>query len=169
MEQAFLPFLDHIAGVIGVRPTLPSNLHLTAYFIGPVKAELVPLVLSSVERIASGFQAFNLSPKAFEFRGKAGHPSMIWLAFGQSNDFLKLHDRLRLVLETYQTTRNPIQQPVPHITLARIRGGHDIRSEVILPDEPPAELKVDRIGLWRTHSTPSGVRYERLSESCLRE
>ena len=169
LELALSSFLDRIAGIAGVRPTLRPNLHLTAYFIGSVQAELTPVILSNVERIALELQAFALSPRIFEFRGKATHPSMIWLAFEQSVDFLKLHDRLRLALATFQTTGNSIQQPVPHITLARIRGGHDVRSEVVLPDQLPAALKVDRIGLWRTHSTPSGVRYERLSESRLRE
>jgi 2'-5' RNA ligase len=164
LEAGLVPLLSGWSGIRGVRPTLPANLHVTAFFIGPANSGLTEPFVREVETIASATAAFSLEPHAFVFRGKETHPSMIWLEFFQSVAFRNLHDRLRDVLEPWQEIRNPFREPVPHITLARIRGGVDVRKEVMLPEKVPRPLGVDRMGLWRTHSTPEGVRYERLSE-----
>lgn len=143
------------------RPTPPEQVHLTLQFIGDTSAADLVRAVESVERAASGIQAFQLKPVRFMTLPPRGRPRLVALETDAPAPLLELQRRL-----AHRFARNPRQKPgdrfTPHLTLCRFT--HDARpKDVDIPvDDPP--FAVDRIVLVRSVLRSQGAEHRPVQE-----
>jgi RNA 2',3'-cyclic 3'-phosphodiesterase len=147
-----------------VRWTPLANLHMTLFFLGDVPLSLEQEFLSILPRVSSAVTSFGLGEgrlSVMDARRKSS--GMIWIKFNRNPAFQNLHEILHQAASAIHPVVSHYAEPVPHITLARFRNNVSLRmTETIIP-----ALLCDRAELWKSVSTPNGVRYESLGGSPL--
>ena len=145
------------AGLPGTRWVKPENLHLTVFFIGDADAdtgnELLRLLPEWSRSISNPIQ---LDFDTFSFEGgRAGRPSMVWARFYRNEDFTGLIRTAADMFSPLMRTKPRFTDPVPHVTLARIRSG----KLPVLDADIHCSLKINGFGLWKTIRNHAGVSY----------
>lgn len=149
------------SGLKGTRWIPFNNLHITVFFLGDLPAGNAPLILQIMKNGLARTGDFELVFDRFSVEG--GHrPSMVWARFHRHPAFTALAGWLQRETEELTPALHRFHEPVPHITLARIRSGSspEIRCGDLLPDLPFKGYE-----LWKTCRLPGGVRYDVLG-SC---
>lgn len=141
----------------GTRWVRKDNLHLTVFFIGDIDAdqsrhikELLPALSAMIPKPIR-LQSDRLSLEG----GRINKPSMAWARFRVNYEFTDLNNLIRNRLKSWIPGQAIFKEPVPHVTLARIRSG------------PPPVLNLDLnctmmlsgFELWETIRTSEGVTY----------
>ncbi len=157
------------------KKTTKENLHLTLLYIGDVEDNLIPYVEEIIENIVS-------RTRPISFMGgrslimQPDEPTMLWLKYDRNKYFENLVNDLEKyfkkigsweALKLRRTYKNN-NQPIPHITLAKIRGGGMLDSLL-----PPIDIsnKIESftsrsIVLYRSNrdQITGNISYERLKE-----
>ena len=143
----------------GFRWAPEENLHITIFFIGEVEEEKIPLIREKIKGVLSQQTSFHLEFEQFEFRGHSRKPSMFWARFKKSEKFSVLSAKVASEVQQYMTLKIQHQDPIPHITIARLKRESDV--EAISPESfAKIELpEIDFAELWQTVHRPSGVKY----------
>ncbi len=152
---------------VPARWTAIENLHITVAFIGDVDDSALPSLCEVVKGIAEKHEQFvvRLSNIGYD-SADIIPPRMIW-AFGEgSGEFALLCDSLLAGLSSFMSDfiKNEKREPIPHITLARIKGLEWRRIE---PDERPEvgefvdiEIPVNSIQVMESVLKKQGPEYK---------
>jgi len=155
-------FITSYENCEGVRWTRISNLHITVFFIGEVRREDLKTVKTRVSPLLRHIEPIEFSFEKVAFRGGKNTPSMIWIQFARNERFSSLNGKIGEMVSAFMTINSSHPDPIPHITLARIKPKADISSiqteKLIMPEI----LLLDRIELWQSLQTAEGVFYRRV-------
>ncbi len=156
-------YINSFQNISGLRWTKARNLHLTLFFIGEVEERNIVSVINDLRSIQESWKSFNLIFEKISFRGKAQSPGMIWAQFEISHAFNEISSLIFSKVSKYMTIVPQHLEPIPHITLARLKKGAEL-NEIKANEFPmPNEILVDKMELWKTVQTPDGVLYEKLA------
>lgn len=162
-------FFESVKNTDGVRWTRDANLHVTLFFIGEVEVADIPKVREKIRTVLSAQAPFSLRFDCFTFSGKLPHPSMIWARFLPQYEFSKMSEKVFQAVRPYMTITPQHKDPIPHVTIARIRHGAKV-NQLKFPEDHVIELPpVDYAELWQTVHTEEGVVYENLERFSFRE
>lgn len=145
------------------RWTRAENLHITLFFIGEIKEEHLDSVKKTLQEIFDNAVSFSLNFDGVHFAGMKN--TMLWARFEKNNFFKSLSERIYLAIKPVMNIHPVHEDPIPHITLARIKNGQNsfVNNEVgIIPD-----VRIDHAELWQTVQTKDGVRYQSLAKYTL--
>jgi RNA 2',3'-cyclic 3'-phosphodiesterase len=135
----------------------PHNFHITVLYLGNVASEKVPALIQEAAKIISAYPTFELEPEG-AFLQPIQKPKMIWIRCHRNPLFYSLYSALKGGLSNYFTS-NEDRNPIPHITLARIKSGL-----LLNPLFQPVlkNILVNKVELWESQTMPTGAEY-----SCL--
>jgi RNA 2',3'-cyclic 3'-phosphodiesterase len=147
------------AGLSGVRWVPEENLHITVFFLGFVDALHIPAIKVAMHECLADKPAFTLFLEGITLEGgRPKHPSMVWARFKKNEKFTKLAGELGQRLLPYLSAPSKFPDPIPHITLARIK--HEPLPDVAV--NVTCEIEFKGYELWRSVSVQGGVKYEKL-------
>jgi 2'-5' RNA ligase len=153
--------LAQAAGALNLantRLTPPDNLHLTLIFLGQVGEDKLPPILRelnelSVESVQLRFTHVDLFPRA----------GVLFAEIEPVTKLLSLHTHVsaRMARCGFPLDDRPYH---PHVTLARLRSPIRLTPEqTALPSAGRQPFIVDVVNLYRSHTLPTGARYEILA------
>jgi len=157
--REFIAFYENCEGV---RWTRISNLHITVFFIGEVRPEDLMPVKECIGPLLRHIEPIELSFEKVTFRGGKKTPSMVWVQFARNERFSSLSGKIGEMVSGFMTTNSSHPDPIPHITLARIKRKADISSVLTEKLSIPEIILLDRIELWQSLQTAEGVFYRRV-------
>ncbi len=144
------------------RWTLPANQHVTLKFIGATPEDRLEEVVRAGAAVARGQEGAAVSLSELGAFPSTRKARVLWLGIEDPSGVLTglaqgLDDaleRLGILPEARSFT--------PHLTLARFNAPVKLPSELQLGGAGLAPFDVSELGLWRSHLSPKGARYERL-------
>lgn len=137
-----------------------ENQHVTLKFLGSTAPERLPDVVAACASVATDIEPSELAVEGVGVFPSRSRARVLWAGLHDPAETLSavargLDDRLEPL--GYRAEKRRF---TPHLTLARFRDPVRIES---LPDLPrAAAFSLDGFGLWRSHLSPRGARYERL-------
>ncbi len=143
-------------GISGIRCVKPDNLHLTCFFVGEVSATYLSPCCRIAERTAGLFPPLVLEFDKISAEGyNSESPSMLWARFKQSDTFTRLHHSLGADVQQLKPSVKIYSNPVPHVTLARIKK----RAVPVIESISLKQFYGNSLGLWESVQTGEGVHY----------
>jgi RNA 2',3'-cyclic 3'-phosphodiesterase len=151
-----------------VRWTAGDSLHLTLKFLGAIEGGEVPRIEDALRSAAE-----NHGPVELELGGFGAFPSLrrasvLWVGVAPAQPLMSLQRELELAFSRLGYARE--QKPFrPHITVARLRSGARPPDVERLAGEYDyhSRVTIASMELMRSHTMPSGQRYEPLLRSVL--
>lgn len=106
-----------------VRWIPKDNLHITLYFLGDTKEELIPNLVDKLKSAYSAIKAFDLIFEKITFAPPNKDARMIWAQFQKNTNYENL---VKLAGEVVKSVTQNIQtynakDLIPHVTLARLK------------------------------------------------
>ncbi|MFW6326833.1 MAG: RNA 2',3'-cyclic phosphodiesterase [Bacteroidota bacterium] len=129
-----------------------ANLHLTVLFIGNVTYDNLENIKSTISQVLKGFPTFNLYFRNLSYGPPGEKKSMIWVNYEKNENFKHLVFRLSESL----LHKAHVNDPLPHVTLARFKGKPDWKADLNL-NLPVLPCK--SINLWQSELTEAGPKY----------
>ncbi|MBL7923128.1 MAG: RNA 2',3'-cyclic phosphodiesterase, partial [Bacteroidia bacterium] len=141
----------------GLRYIPPANFHITQFFIGDCPAGYKATILSLLEEIVPARHSFLLQAEGYRLvHGRK--PSMLWLQFQPCRAFTDMQQDIANALQDLTGAKTLFHDPVPHVTLARLKAAFRPALYPTLPDQK-GTLEVRRLELWETQRNATGVAY----------
>ena len=169
-ELAAARVWEALADVRGLHPQVrwlpPSKLHLTLVFLGSTNPARVEEISTSLERVAPSHRSFDVATGDGGGRSGGRRGGVAWLRLadgGPEVAQLSLDMDDAIGAHTYSTNK----APRPHLTVARRATDAAINDLRALADPLQLAWTVDRVTLFRSHTDPSGSRYEELTSIAL--
>lgn len=160
LSNQFLHFADAHQHLTGFRWTRENNFHITLFFIGEVEERNIPEISVRLKRLLSNQTPFDLHFDHFEIKKGKGSHGIFWARFHKRDEFSALARKVQDVVKEFMTIRIQHPDPIPHITLARVKFSG---TEPALTNPPlPETQRIDHAELWQTVQTNEGVRYDSL-------
>lgn len=153
-------YILNFRNIPGLRWTKRENLHLTLFFIGEIEESNLPHVIEQIKILRESFKPFLLEFEKISYRGKAHKPGMIWAQYQKAESFNELSQVIYKSVSGFMTINPQYLDPIPHVTLARLKKDVDLSSVRANELNFPALLKVDKMELWMTVQTVDGVVYK---------
>ncbi len=174
--------IDELLFSLDVRSwsrTTKHDLHITALFLGDVFEQIIPDVKTIIGNIASRARPFALRGGRTLIM-RPDEPTMLWIRYDRNQWFERLVADLESSFHRVGTWERKLDRkqrkqgggdrfPIPHITLARIRGGGML--DTLLPPLEATALMdnfvVRKIALYETVAGPKNegaFHYEKLGE-----
>jgi len=160
-RSPFRLMAENTPPLAGLKWTPQDNLHLTLFFIGETPAENFPEIKFRLSGLFESIQPFQLSFDRVLLTGKISRSRMIWARFHHSDSFSFLHNLIHENVKPFMHHPPEFADPVPHITIARLKKGVDesaislnFPEEFVLPPITCAEI-------WQTMREEKGVYYAR--------
>ncbi|MFW6152759.1 MAG: RNA 2',3'-cyclic phosphodiesterase [Halobacteriota archaeon] len=164
LSDSIAAIQEELARASGIRPTDPTQTHVTLKFLGEVAASRVDTV---VEGLTSAVDRAEVAPFEAEVTGLGVFPDLeyitvVWLGFTDgAAELTALAD----AVETELTARGFDERDhafTPHATIARMdhAGGKAHVQRVVEEHSPElGRVRVDAIALTESELTPDGPRY----------
>ncbi len=146
--------------LIGTRWVYEENYHLTILFLGDVNFRDIPEVNEILAHALNDFSASRLNFDRYSLEG-GKKPSMVWARYQKNDSFSSQAATLRQKLAFLAPGISRFVDPVPHITLARIRSG--VPPDLNGANDLPA-VSLKGYELWQTCRIKEGVRYKSLGK-----
>ncbi len=140
----------------GIRWVKKENLHVTVFFIGNINSSLIPEVTEIMKECVLESGAFELKFDGIALQGPMQKPKMVWVRFFKNDEFTSLVGSMGNRLSSIGVAASRFPEPVPHITLARIRTG-TIPELLNVSGE---DIRFRGCELWKSNQTAQGVMYE---------
>jgi RNA 2',3'-cyclic 3'-phosphodiesterase len=137
-----------------IRWLKPHNLHITVLFLGEVEDNFVEEIKNIADDIISNTSSFIMQPETISLM-PANKAKMVWVRYYKSEAFKMIYKKLLSALGSYFSTEGAYEDPIPHITLARLKKPINQISCKISPEE----VAVNRIELWKSETRPEGAEY----------
>ena len=145
----------------GFRWVAAENLHITVFFLGDVLLSDSGAIDGAIRAGLVDFAPFTLHFEAFTLQPQK-RPRMIWGRFHRHALFSKLAECVGAACQPYLLNRGQThKQPIPHITVARMKSiPHAISlvNDIRLP-----AITIDRCELWLSESRNSRTTYSSLA------
>ncbi len=149
--------------VANIRWVPFENYHLTQFFVGNVSDHHMKLISKEAKEALNNITSFELKVEAFELRGKPSRPSMIWLRFNTSKPFNNLYNTLKNLTSSYCKFQTEFQNPIPHITIARL-GRRFVKEKIILPPITDFQtVGIDKCELWLSEKKDNKIKYSSIT------
>ncbi|MEZ4687849.1 MAG: RNA 2',3'-cyclic phosphodiesterase [Bacteroidia bacterium] len=146
----------------GLRWVEEQNLHLTVYFFGKWEEEALPNLKSCIGLVVKKQKAFSLHFRDLYLAPKASNPRMIWARYEQKKAFVQLATALNRMFSQLQPGHQFRNKPMPHITLARLKGWEAGAPLPAVSNEANWKLHCDELVLWQSELSESGAVYTEL-------
>ncbi|MFN2486562.1 MAG: RNA 2',3'-cyclic phosphodiesterase, partial [Acidimicrobiia bacterium] len=150
------------------RWTAPADQHLTLKFLGATPEESLDDLLRTGAMVARGQSGAAVSLSTLGVFPSTRKARVLWLGVDDPAGVLgALAQGLSHALE-------PLGFPAegrsftPHLTLARFKSPVRLSSDCTLDTGSLGPFEVSELGLWRSHLSPKGARYELLDSLPLR-
>ncbi|HEU4488293.1 MAG TPA: RNA 2',3'-cyclic phosphodiesterase [Actinomycetota bacterium] len=143
------------------RWTTPENQHLTLKFLGATSSDDLDNLVQTGAAVARSHAAAEVALTELGAFPSARRARVLWLGISDPAGVLHgLAAGLSSACESlgYRPEARPY---VPHLTLARFKTPVRLGSELTL-ELSEALFEVSEVGLWRSHLSPKGARYELL-------
>ena len=139
--------------------TLRENYHSTIFFLGEVVDAHIPEMQSILRGVAARMTPFELFCERIEFFAHKT-PKMIWVRLQRSLAFLEINQECKKFMKPYldMTQEEEMNEPIPHITVARLRKPVDPKHFSFKPFSMPP-LPVNELCLYESLLTPTGPSY----------
>lgn len=138
--------------------TRPENLHVTIFFLGSVKIEILDNLISLFRVHYLTCHPAVLNSGRWDWAPTSSHARMIWIRFPKSEAFSRLVQTSRDCFSQIQATPQQRIRPIPHITIARFRP--EEKRPIDLPEgQINGTLSIKSLTLWRSEKNESGVKY----------
>ena len=144
------------------RWTATANQHLTLKFLGATPEDRLEDVLRTGAAVAREKQGAAVSLSKLDAFPSARRARVLWLGIDDHAGVLMgLAKGLSDALEAlgFAAEARPF---TPHLTLARFKSSVKLPSELGPGGAGLAPFEVSEAGLWRSHLSPKGARYELL-------
>ncbi len=91
---------------------------------------------------------------------------MIWVQFRKNDRFSSMSRKIKDLVSGFMTKSASHPDPIPHITIARMKRKADISA--INPEKLsiPESILLDRIELWQSLQSAEGVLYRMVEQGC---
>lgn len=162
-SDKFFQFKEENKASTGLKWTRQINLHITLYFIGETNPTDLEGVLNVFADYKKSFPAFSLEFKRYILKGKINKPRMLWTEFKKSDSFSESTKQLKSLFSPYMLASTAHKDPIPHCTLARIKGTNEIVKLNLTTEIFPKIIQINHPELWQTTHDDEGVLYKRLS------
>lgn len=158
--QQFRAGNSEIGVVQGMKYVPEENWHLTLFFFGKVPAEMLDNLISLIYLAVKGQRPFTLTFDRWVWAPKKSAPRMLWGRFRKHPDFRALSNRLLHAYLQIAPDHQHRYDPLPHVTLARIRReeGQKLPALPRLPEDA-LTLHVEKLILWKSILSPDGSTY----------
>jgi len=139
--------------------TGPENLHITVFFLGEVTESHLLEMRSILRGVAGRMTPFTLHFERVEFFAHK-MPKMIWGRFQRNLGFLELNQECKKFMKPYldMTKEEEMKEPIPHVTLARLRKPVDPKHFSFQPLNLPS-VEATELHLYESVLTPQGPSY----------
>lgn len=152
-----------LRSIDALRPVRPEALHVTLCFLGWKPEEAIEPLRALVEASTAGIGGVAGLALGAPLWLPRRRPRVLALALEDRHGQLgELQGRLaeRLVADGwYEPELRPY---LPHVSVARVRGGTSVPRGVELPPVPPLGFDGAAVTLYRSRLASSGARYEPL-------
>lgn len=140
-----------------------GNMHLTLTFMGDTEVELLPLIDSILDRVASAYNPFDIEIANAGVFKSLNDPRVLWLGCNHCETLGMIRKEQEVALSTlgFRAENRPF---LPHLTLGRIKRlqQSDPLQEVLLAykDVVFQRQRIDRLLLFESRLTPRGAEYK---------
>ena len=144
------------------RWTATAAQHLTCKFLGATPEDSLEDVLRTGAAVAREKQGAAVSLSKLGAFPSARRARVLWLGIDDPAGVLTgLAEGLSGALERLGFAAE-VRAFTPHLTLARFKDPVKLPSELVLSGSSLPPFEVSEVGLWRSHLSPKGARYELL-------
>jgi len=167
---------EHINSLIRTNPevraswTNPDNIHLTIKFLGNIAVDRIPATSEAAAEASNELRSFTLEISSSGVFPTRSHAKVLWIGVNDASGKLsQLQQRLEIECEKRGF---PKEDRVfkPHLTIARLRGGHDTRPAVdahLATEFPAQTVRVNELIVFRSELSGHGSKYTALSKHAL--
>ena len=139
--------------------TAPQNLHFTLKFLGDTDAEAMPRLTQVAEEVARSCPAHEVTVATVGAFPSPRQPRVLWVGCTTGAEQLgQLGTRLDQALAQAGLGPGERRGFVPHLTLGRVRGGHDFAELAAhlerLADSVLGDMPVDHFALMQSNLRP---------------
>lgn len=170
------------AGAGALRPVAEEALHVTLCFLGQVPVASAGAIGAAVERVAGEAVASHVHGSGAPVAGDLALGAPLWLprrrphaltlaVADRDGSLARLQGTLAVALAQGGWYAAEERAFLPHVTVARVRRGSDLRALVQreLPAPPALAFAGEAVALYRSHLGSGGARYEALTRVPLRK
>lgn len=161
-SNKFSQFIEENRASIGLKWTRNVNLHITLFFIGEIKVNDLDVVMNTFANFKKTFTPFTLAFERYIVKGKITNPTMLWAEFFKSNSFTTTAEQLESLFSPYMSVPTIHKDPIPHCTLAQIKGKNEIVNLNLITEIFLKTIQVDYPELWQTTRDEEGIVYKKL-------
>jgi len=150
--------------------TNPSNWHVTLFFLGATAESRVTILEQMIDKAFNEVQPFISKLNGVGVFPEQGKLRVLWMGLENMQPLIPAYDRLsELLLKSgFLSDPKPLK---PHLTLARVKSLSDRSSLELLLSEYQSfhfgTFDINRVTLFESVSTTTGVIYQPLFEKCL--
>lgn len=159
MMQEILSFQRKHQGVERVRWVSRQNLHVTTLFIGRIEGNDLGEVQDKLEKLTKDIKHFGIRFERFCYAPKLSDPKMIWARFHREDRFTELVNALRAGLDSFLEPQESRKDPVPHITIARLKNFSHLDKISMNAHVGAHQLPIRKLHLWESVLDPQGAIY----------
>jgi len=169
LKNQLLSFIQELMRVSrNIKWIKKHGMHLTLKFLGDLDEEKIPLIESSLEKIAKKFDVFSIQLKGTgAFPPGTKNPRVLWVGITENDRLLDLQTNVEAECELLGFPREK-RKFRPHLTLGRVKGHSQLGGVLSLLDENQntqlGEMNVKRITFFQSLLKPTGAEYKVLSE-----
>jgi 2'-5' RNA ligase len=146
----------------------PGNIHLTVVFMGDVKEQDIPYIISAIDNITIKYEPFGISLGGMGLFPDIRRPRVLWLGLdGEIERLASFRDDLQKPLEVFgiEQEKRPFR---PHLTLGRFRRPVKEKSLLIKMLDEHGDIsgpvgKLDELILFKSNLKPTGAEYTKLN------
>jgi len=161
-----------VQSVPGVKVswTNTDNIHLTLKFLGNIAVDRIPATSEATAEASNELRSFTLEISSSGVFPTRSHAKVLWIGVNDASGKLsQLQQRLEIECEKRGF---PKEDRVfkPHLTIARLRGGHDTRPAVdahLATEFPAQTVRVNELIVFRSELSGHGSKYTALSKHAL--
>ncbi len=145
----------------------PERLHLTLKFLGDVDLRDVAPLCEAVKSATAELPPFEIEVRGAGAFPTGARPRTLWLGVGRGGEELvALHDAVDQALDGLGYRREQ-RRFRPHLTIGRVRGGHDLDAlgqlVTLHADFAGGVSSIDEVVVMSSDLTPDGPDYEPLA------
>lgn len=162
------------AGIDGLKPVRPENIHLTVKFFGDVSANRVDSIVGALTLAARAIQPFILRLGSVGAYPNSRNPRVLWV--GLDGDVVSLREAHRYIEAALEdiNIKPDSRKFSPHLTVARLRdraspSERRRAAELLLNAayQTGHPVTVERLSLMRSILRPEGPQYTTLADITL--
>lgn len=134
----------------------PQNLHLTVFYMGTVKEDILENLLSLFRLGYQSCSPITLQQPKWDWGPTKKDPRMVWLRFPKSEEFSSLVMNSRDWFGQVQSLPQQRRRPVPHVTIARFKPTDKDPATLLPLKQVAGSWKVHSLTLWKSEPAEDG-------------